>query len=53
MREMLAKFIEQTPGDPNPDPKIIAQSMRANWVPDWGKDPGNVDDVECDIWAAI
>ena len=53
MREMLARFVEQTPGNPNPDPKTIAMSMRANWVPNWGEDPGRASEVEDDIWAAI
>lgn len=34
MREMLARFVEQG-GDP-----VIAQSMRLNWSPSWGNDPG-------------
>lgn len=34
MREMLARFIEQG-GD-----ATTAMSIRANWNPDWGKDPG-------------
>jgi hypothetical protein len=33
-REMLAAFIEQG-GDPR-----TAASIRANWDPTWGKDPG-------------
>ena len=33
-REMLARFVEQG-GD-----KITAQSIRANWNPEWGADPG-------------
>lgn len=33
MREMLAQFIEVQ--DPT-----MAQSIRANWKPEWGKDPG-------------
>lgn len=53
MREMLSRFVENTPGDPNPDPTVIAQSMRANWVPNWGKDPGRQDQVVNDPWAAI
>jgi hypothetical protein len=50
MREMLARFVEQGPAS---DPKVIAQSMRLNWVPDWGKDPGKQDDVYGDPWATI
>ena len=34
MREMLARFVEQG-GHPE-----IAQSIRLNWNPSWGKDPG-------------
>jgi hypothetical protein len=53
MREMLARFVENSPGNPNPDPKVIAQSMRANWVPGWGEDPGKPDDVHNTIYAAL
>lgn len=34
-REMMARFVEQG-GD-----AIIAGSIRANWHPDWGADPGS------------
>lgn len=34
MREMLARFVEQG-GD-----AITAASIRANWNPTWGEDPG-------------
>lgn len=34
MREMLARFVEQGGN------QVIAQSMRLNWNPNWGKDPG-------------
>lgn len=34
MREMLARFVEQG-GD-----ATTAMSIRANWVPSWGDDPG-------------
>ncbi len=34
MREMLARFVEQG-GD-----ATTAASIRANWIPSWGKDPG-------------
>lgn len=47
MREMLARFVEH---DGNPD---LAQSLRANWVPNWGKDPGKPEKVEDDLWAAV
>lgn len=33
-REMLAAFVEQG-GDP-----VTAASIRANWNPSWGEDPG-------------
>lgn len=52
MREMLARFVEQG-GDAR-----TAQSIRANWNPDWGTDPGAIsaDDYEqvrrgFDPWA--
>ncbi len=35
-REMLARFIEQG-GD-----AVTAASVRANWNPAWGKDPGPI-----------
>jgi hypothetical protein len=41
MREMLARFIE--PQDPT-----MAQSIRANWKPEWGKDPGKPDTIYLD-----
>jgi hypothetical protein len=47
MREMLARFVEQG-GD-----ATTAMSIRANWVPDWGKDPGKWDgEIPSDPWAA-
>jgi hypothetical protein len=50
MREMLARFVEQ---GGSPAERKIASSMRLNWVPTWGKDPGKPDDVHDDMWAAI
>lgn len=38
-REMMARFVEQG-GDP-----LTAASIRANWHPSWGKDPGRPDAV--------
>ncbi len=38
-REMMARFVEQG-GDP-----VTAASIRANWNPAWGKDPGRPDAV--------
>lgn len=46
MREMLARFVEQG-GD-----LATAVSIRANWHPGWGEDPGKPDGVVDDIWAA-
>lgn len=41
MREMLARFVEQGGGPIRGGPHIlIAQSIRANWNPEWGVDPG-------------
>jgi hypothetical protein len=37
MREMLARFVEQGGTESE---KRIAQSMRLNWNPAWGPDPG-------------
>lgn len=45
MREMLACFVEQG-GD-----KTTAISIRANWHPNWGDDPGAPDAVVEDVWA--
>jgi len=39
MREMLARFVEQG-GHPE-----VAQSMRLNWNPSWGDDPGKPDEI--------
>ncbi len=47
MREMLARFVEQG-GD-----TVVANSMRLNWVPGWGKDPGKPDDVHNAIDASL
>jgi predicted nuclease with TOPRIM domain len=45
-REMLARFVEQG-GD-----HVTAASIRANWVPSWGKDPGKWDGpIPDDIWS--
>lgn len=47
MREMLARFVEQG-GD-----ATTAASIRANWHPGWGKDPGNLDgEIPADCWSA-
>lgn len=47
MREMLARFVEQG-GD-----ATTAMSIRANWNPAWGKDPGKLDGpIPQDCWAA-
>lgn len=39
MREMLARFVEQG-GDHR-----TAESIRANWNPSWGPDPGRPNEV--------
>lgn len=45
MREMLARFVEV-------DSPTIAQSIRANWIPNWGKDPGKWEGpIPTDIWS--
>ena len=44
MREMLARFVEQG-GDP-----AIAKSIRLNWRPDWGEDPGQPETIAT-TWA--
>ncbi|MEP6828397.1 MAG: hypothetical protein ABJA10_10020 [Aestuariivirga sp.] len=45
MREMLARFVEQG-GD-----KTTAMSIRANWHPDWGIDPGKPEHIAIDCWG--
>jgi len=46
MREMLARFVEQG-GD-----ATTAASLRANWNPSWGNDPGKLDgDIPQDCWS--
>jgi hypothetical protein len=45
MREMLAQFIEAQDA-------TMAQSIRANWKPEWGKDPGRPEKVYVDAWEA-
>lgn len=50
MREMLARFVEQGGTELE---KRIAQSIRLNWVPGWGNDPGQPDDVHNAIDAAL
>lgn len=42
MREMLARFVEQG-GDAR-----TAQSIRANWNPNWGPDPEKIADADYD-----
>lgn len=39
-REMMARFVEQG-GD-----AVTAGSIRANWNPAWGPDPGRPDDAD-------
>lgn len=47
-REMIARFIEQG-GDP-----IVAASIRANWHPDWGADPGSfTGPIPTDAWDGV
>lgn len=50
MREMLARFVEQGGSDLE---KRIATSIRANWTPGWGDDPGEPADVHNAIDAAL
>ena len=48
MREMIARFVENGGDTPCKD---LAQSIRANWNPSWGKDPGKPDDIVRDAWG--
>lgn len=43
-REMLARFVEV-------ESPTIAASIRANWIPGWGPDPGKWEgEIPSDIW---
>lgn len=44
MREMLARFVEQGGNE------LVAQSMRLNWNPSWGVDPGQPSEIVEDCW---
>jgi len=44
MREMLARFVEQG-GSP-----AIAESLRVNWNPSWGSDPGRPERIIDNCW---
>jgi hypothetical protein len=47
MREMQARFVEQG-GD-----ATMANSIRMNWNPSWGKDPGKFEgEIPADPWNA-
>ncbi len=47
MREMQARFVEQG-GD-----HTTAASIRANWNPSWGPDPGKLEgDIPTDAWSS-
>jgi hypothetical protein len=45
MRELLARFVEQG-GHPE-----IANSIRLNWRPSWGKDPGALEAIPDSAWG--
>lgn len=48
MREMLARFVDQCSDD-----KPLVNSIRNNWHPGWGKDPGKLDgEIPADAWLA-
>jgi hypothetical protein len=44
MREMLARFVEQG-GD-----SATAASIRTNWNPSWGPDPGQPEEIAKGPW---
>lgn len=46
-REMMARFVEQAGGPTRGIHAIIAQSIRANWSPSWGEDPGRPEVIPC------
>jgi hypothetical protein len=41
-REMMARFVENGPPT---DHKVLAGSIRANWHPGWGDDPGRPNEI--------
>jgi hypothetical protein len=44
-REMMARFVAT-------ESPTIANSIRANWHPGWGSDPGKLDgDIPIDPWS--
>ena len=43
MREMIARFVE-------PESPMIAESIRANWNPSWGPDPGRPEKIVSECW---
>ena len=44
-REMMARFVES-------ESKAIAASIRANWHPSWGEDPGKLEgEIPPNCWA--
>ena len=47
MREMIARFVENGGDTPC---ATLAQSIRLNWNPSWGKDPGKPDAIASDAW---
>lgn len=50
MREMLARFVESGGDTPC---AALAISLRANWNPSWGKDPGKLTgEIPDDAWSA-
>jgi hypothetical protein len=50
-REMMARFVEQGDGPIRGGPHVlIAQSIRANWNPEWGPDPGRPRNMRDDGW---
>lgn len=44
MREMIARFVEHE-GDAATPGKTLAISIRANWWPCWGEDPGKPEKI--------
>lgn len=45
--DVLARFVEQG-GD-----TTTAISIRANWNPQWGKDPGRPDRIAGEAWDSV
>ncbi len=46
MREIVARFVDQD------GQSVLAESVRNNWHPSWGVDPGKPNEIVNKIWEA-